>query len=190
MNRPRTDHATEGHGRATPSSDRLSYQRLSASNVAQFHRLATDVHVRRYLMDGQAMAREWSNELVHSSDALFETRGVGIWLVSERNMENDRIQPVGFGGFRVFEELGREPQLLYALLELYTGRGYATEIARTLFAYARDEADFVSVTAAVDGPNVASIRVLQKVGFERCGEAPGFFGTTVLFTMETAPGHD
>lgn len=190
MDRSPTNTTTDRRVPTTPSSDRLSYQRLTPSNVDRFHRLATDLHVRRYLMDGQVMTRDWSDEVVSASDALFESHGVGMWLVSESLSEHEHAQPIGFCGFRVFEELGREPQLLYALVEAHTGRGYATEIARTMSAYARDEAHFVSVTAAVDGPNVASIRVLEKVGFIRSGEAPGFFGTTVFFTMEAPPRHD
>jgi hypothetical protein len=31
-------------------------------------------------------------------------------------------------------------------------------------------------TAPVDEPNLASIRVLEKLGFRRCGDMPGAFG--------------
>ena len=37
-------------------------------------------------------------------------------------------EPVGFIGYHVFEDLGPEPQLLYAFLERVTGRGFATEL--------------------------------------------------------------
>ena len=37
------------------------------------------------------------------------------------------------------------------------------------------------VVAAVDEPNMASVRVLEKVGFVGCGRVPGNFGHTLLF---------
>ena len=91
-------------------------------------------------------------------------------------------------GFRVFDALGDEPQLLYALPEQHTGKGFATEVARALVEYARRAAGFAEVSAAVDQPNRASIRVLEKVGFRRGGEAPGAFGRTLLFTWRWAGG--
>src|SRR5690606_11817930 len=109
---------------------------------------------------------------VDASDALFARLGVGIWLVSEPAAPDIAI---GFAGFRVFAETGPEPQLLYALLPAFTGRGYATEIARALIAYAFDVAGLDRVLSAADAPNVASIRVLEKVGLRRAGTAPGAF---------------
>ena len=162
-----------------PASARLSYRRLRGADSELFHQLATDAHIRQFLMDGQTMTRDWSQEVVNASDALFSTAGVGIWLVFER----ESMSPIGFGGYRIFDELGDEPQLLYALREAYTGHGYATEIARALIDYARTQAGFGEITAAVDEPNRASVRVLEKVGFVPAGEAPGLFGKTLLYTL-------
>lgn len=67
-------------------------------------------------------ARRSSSVATDSSRA----RGVGLWIVEHGG------QPVGFCGFRIFQELGSVPQLLYALLEPWTGRGFATEIGRAL----------------------------------------------------------
>ena len=163
-----------------PTSQRLTYRKLHAADVDAFHTLVIDPHVRRYLLDGKTMPREWSDGEVRTSDRLFEARGVGIWLIFE---PHDTENPVGFCGFRVFAEVGPEPQLLYALPHRHTGKGYATEIARTLVEYARGNAGFGTVTSAVDEPNGASIRVLEKVGFRRCGEVPGAFGKIVLFEL-------
>ena len=70
------------------------------------------------------------------------------------------IRPLPEGGrgcgFRVFEDLGPEPQLLYAFLEEATGRGYATEAARWLVARA-EGLGRAEVLAAVDAPNAASV---------------------------------
>lgn len=155
-------------------SARLNYRRLTRSSLPTFLGLARDPHIRRYLLDGELMDMAWCEASLGASDACFERHGAGLFLV-----ERDEAV-VGFAGFHVFDELGPEPQLLYALLEAHTGIGLATEIAEALLERAR-ACGFVEVVSAVDAPNLASMRVLEKVGFEKTGEVPGAFGPTFMF---------
>ena len=159
-----------------PTSPRLAYRRLGPGDLDRFHALATDEHVRRYLMDGEVVPREWADDELVASDRLFETDRVGLWLVEE---EGDVI---GFAGFRVFPEVEPAPQLLYALLERVTGRGLATEITAALIAHAR-EVGLAPILSAVDEVNAASVRVLEKAGFRRRGDRQGAFGVTRLYGL-------
>jgi RimJ/RimL family protein N-acetyltransferase len=159
----------------------LSYHRLTSSDIDRFHALCTDEHVRRYLMDGQVLPREWAAAEIRASSDLFEVERVGLWLV------RDDDEVVGFCGFRVFETMGPEPQLLYAFTERHTSKGLATAACRWMLELTR-ELGWTRVTAAVDAPNRASIRVLEKCGFARSGVVPGELGHTFLFERwETPP---
>lgn len=161
-----------------PSSPRLTYRRLATADLEAFHALATDPHVRRFLLDGAVVDRAWCSAERARSDELFTSHGVGLWLAS------DAAGDAGFCGFRLFEELDPgAPQLLYALPERRTGAGLATEMARACVRFAREIAGMCEITAAVDAPNVASTRVLEKLGFERAGASPGPFGETLRFTL-------
>lgn len=176
-----------------PRSARLDYRRPLASDVDVLHAIITDDHVKRYLCDGQTLPREWAVETIAASDQLFATRGVGLWLVFEPASAGAPIGFCGFFTFEGFEALGGEPQLIYALRETAAGQGHATEAAEASIRHAREHAGFTTIVAAVDEPNRASIRVLEKLGFERCGEAPGAFGAVILFrlpgqTGATGPG--
>jgi RimJ/RimL family protein N-acetyltransferase len=53
----------------------------------------------------------------------------------------------------------------YGLVASRRGRGYATEAVRALTAFAVGRPDVTEVVATVDPGNLASIRVLEKVGF-------------------------
>jgi RimJ/RimL family protein N-acetyltransferase len=166
-----------------PHSPRLGYRRPVASDADALHAIITDDHVKRYLCDGQTLPREWAVDAIAASDRLFATRGVGLWLVFE---PADAGAPIGFCGFATFEgfeAFGGEPQLIYALREAAAGRGLATEAATASIRHAREHAGFTTIVAAVDEPNRASIRVLEKLGFERCGELPGAFGAMILFRL-------
>jgi ribosomal-protein-alanine N-acetyltransferase len=165
-----------------PLSARLGYRRPVASDAGVLHAIITDDHVKRYLCDGQTLPLAWAVEAIEASDRLFEARGVGLWLV----FEPAAGAPIGFCGFVTFEgfeAFGGEPQLIYALREAGAGKGYATEAAEASIRYAREHAGFTEIVAAVDEPNGASIRVLEKLGFARCGEVPGAFGAMLLFRL-------
>lgn len=167
------------------TSERLSYQPVSPATLDAFHSLIQDAHVRQYLCDGNVFPREWTEERVDDSRALFESRGVGLWLAHDRPTG----ELVGFCGFLVFPTLSPEPQLVYAMFERWTGRGVATEMARAAIAEARTHPGFETILAGVDAVNVASVRVLEKLGFERIASHPGAFGETLLMRCEGAPRH-
>ena len=161
-----------------PESPRLTYQRLTPERIEEFHRLVTGEHVRRYLLDGQIVDRPWCARTIAASDAMFADRSVGVWLLAERDAPS---RPIGFAGFHVFEEIGPEPQLVYALVESHTGRGYATEAAQAVMVYAGRAGGFTTFLASVDEPNVASIRILEKLGFRLEGTQVGSFGAMRMY---------
>lgn len=160
-------------------SPRLRYRELESRDLDSFHGLATDDHVRRFLLDGSLVDRSWSRAEIARSRALFAEASVGLWIA-----ELDRLD-VGFVGFRVFEEIEPEPQLMYAFRREVTGCGLATEAARALLDFAA-MLGWDRVLSAVDEPNRASIRVLEKAGFVPRGEVPGAFGRILLFKATLA----
>jgi ribosomal-protein-alanine N-acetyltransferase len=159
-------------------SARLRYHPVEAGTLDAFHGLVQDEHVRRYMMDGHVFPREWSEQRVQESQALFESRGVGIWLAHEKGTN----ELVGFCGFWIAPSFP-EPQLLYALRERWTRRGLAHEMARAAITHARTQPGFAEIVADADEVNVRSVRLLEKLGFERIGTTPGAFGDILLFRL-------
>jgi RimJ/RimL family protein N-acetyltransferase len=159
------------------TSERLRYRRLAPADLDAFHGLLTDAHVKRYLLDGETVGREWARAEIEASERRFGDGGCGLWLVFEGGAG---AVPVGFTGFRPFPDVGPEPQLLYAFLERVTGRGYATEAGRALVRHATERLGWDRVVSAADEPNRASLRVLEKLGFVPCGRVPGSFGAVIV----------
>lgn len=166
-----------------PRSPNLEYRRPVAADAEALHALITDDHIKRYLFDGQRMPPGWAVDTIAASEELYRVHRVGVWLLYAAGV----AQPLGFCGFVTlagFDAFGGEPQLVYALREAATGRGYASEAAAACIAFARAHAELPAIFAAVDEPNRASIRVLEKLGLERCGELPGAFGAMLLFRRD------
>jgi RimJ/RimL family protein N-acetyltransferase len=149
----------------------LRYAPLGPDDLQTFHALIQDEYVRRYMLDGQVMTEDWTAARIRDSEALFARRGVGAWLA--RAHDSDEL--VGFCGFFQFDPPEAEPQLMYALFDRFAGRGYASEMARAVIASARRRG-FSQIVAEADEVNGASLRVLEKLGFERIATLPGAFG--------------
>lgn len=63
----------------------------------------------------------------------------------------------------------REPEIAFELLESVHGHGYATEAARAVITWAAD-GGHQCLWATVRDWNVASLRVLDKLGFQDTGD--------------------
>jgi ribosomal-protein-alanine N-acetyltransferase len=165
------------------TSKRLGFTPVRGADLDSFHAVVTDAHVRRFLLDGKLQPRSWSEDRIRDSIALFDEHGIGLWMVREQ----PGAELVGFCGFMVIPALRPEPQLIYAIYERFTGRGYATEMASACVMRARSIAGFGDIYAGVDEPNVASRRVLEKLGFEEIATLPGHFGRSFLFRLTGPP---
>jgi RimJ/RimL family protein N-acetyltransferase len=67
--------------------------------------------------------------------------------------------------------LGRDPALGYWLGQPYWGRGYMTEAARAFLAHLFALGAGESIRSGAFADNAASLRVQDKLGFERTGES-------------------
>ena len=78
-----------------------------------------------------------------------------------------------------------EPELAFELLRASRGRGYATEAGRAVATWAADEG-YPRLWATVRDWNVASRRVLEKLGFRETGrvEPDAVHGDSLLTVRE------
>lgn len=98
----------------------------------------------------------------------YAAHGFGLWGITRLEDEAS----VGVCGLMCRSDLPG-PDLAYALLPDYWGRGYAEEAARACLDHARDALRLDAVYAICTQDNAASIRLLLKLGFEADGEHPG-----------------
>jgi len=140
-------------------TENLRFRPLLAADAPELHRILTDAHVREYLCDGNIVSPEWSQEQARASEDKWRRHGAGLGLV----FLPDREAPIGLSGFLYFET---PPgfQILYAILPEFCGRGLATEISEAAARYAFSELGWREVKSAIDEPNAASRRVMEKLG--------------------------
>jgi RimJ/RimL family protein N-acetyltransferase len=142
---------------------RLQLRPCQSEDIQLIHTLWTNDRIRFFLFDNRVISSDEAKSFVEDSIANFEQHGYGLWLVFIRDMEH----LVGFAGFLSSEE--GTPSLIYGVHPDCWGYGYATEAASAVLSYALDKLALPKVRADVDEPNIASVRVLEKLGMRRTG---------------------
>ena len=139
-----------------------------------------DPHVRRFLHDDSLVDRQWVEAEVRTSQERFEAGSLGLYAAHLREAPHILV---GFAGFRPFYE---PPllQLVYGIGSGHVGRGIATEIAQAVIDLAFGELGFREVRASTDEPNLASIRVLERLGMTLVGTDPGEPWPQLHFVLE------
>jgi ribosomal-protein-alanine N-acetyltransferase len=167
----------------TLETDRLILRRRRADEAAIYRQLWTerDLRVpphRRISPEGRPTVADIAAQI----RAEREEPGPGI-LAVERKGTADVI---GYCGLVIHGNGSPgEPELAYELLRAAHGRGYATEAGRAVVTWA-DEAGYRRLLAGVWDWNVASRRVLEKLGFRETGrvEPSSAYGHSLLTVRE------
>ena len=143
-------------------TERLVMRPIVDADFNELHAILTEPGVRRFLCDDVIIPETQTREFITRSGELHANERAGLWGVRRR----DEVELLGCVGYWYFHEPPRL-ELLYALTERVWGCGFATEAARCMIDYGREELTMSTILASTDAPNVASIRVLEKLGFQR-----------------------
>ena len=140
-------------------TDRLLLRPFASADAQVLHDLWTSPGVRRFLWDDTIIPIGQTKEIISRSEQLFVERQFGLW-----GAWTTRQALVGFGGLWFFRH-PPELELLFGVAEDSWGQGYATELARRIVDYAFVDLKMPAVRASTDAGNLASTRVLEKLGF-------------------------
>lgn len=139
---------------------RLLLVPLTASDATAFHAVNIDPGVRRYLFDDRVVTREDSGAILRRSLDLLARDGSGLFAAILRG----DTTLIGWAGYLH----SHEPPVLEianALLPGYWGRGLAGEASCAVMTWGIRHLGLDAFRASADAANVASIRVLEKLGF-------------------------
>jgi ribosomal-protein-alanine N-acetyltransferase len=123
---------------------------------------------------GAALPVEWPQPdlldvLPLQAAASQETECYGVWVMIER--ESGSV--VGDVGFIGPPDENGSIEVGYSVIPDRRRRGYATEAASAIVEWALSEPGVQVVVAGCDRDNEPSIRTLERLGFQRTGEANG-----------------
>jgi ribosomal-protein-alanine N-acetyltransferase len=86
-------------------------------------------------------------------------KGHGLWAVLPR----DEDELIGFSGFWRFHD-PPQLELVYGISSAHWSKGFASEAAQAVMSYGFEQLSFERIEASTDAPNVASVKVMEKLG--------------------------
>jgi ribosomal-protein-alanine N-acetyltransferase len=123
---------------------------------------------------GAALSVEWPQTdlldvLPIQAAASPDDERFGVWVMVERDTET----VVGDIGFMGPPDDGGVMEIGFSVIPDRRRRGYATEAACAMVAWAVKQPSVIGIIARCESANLPSIRTLERAGFLRTGEAGG-----------------
>jgi ribosomal-protein-alanine N-acetyltransferase len=145
---------------------RLLLRDLKKTDRQAIHQYASDPEVVRYMEWGPNTDEQTGSFIQRAISSQKEQPRRNYTIAIVLKAENMLI---GGCGLSVSNPDSQEGWIGYCLNRRFWGKGYATEAAKALVAYGFDQLNLHRIFATCDPANVASERVLQKVGMKREG---------------------
>lgn len=147
------------------TSARLRYEPFADAHFDGLQAMNRDPDVMRYLL-GRPETPDETRAMIARVQARWAEWGYSWWTLIDR--ETGAV--VGAGGV---QHLGRElsgpHEIGWRLARAAWGRGLATEAARTMATYAFDVLDAPRLCAIRHPDNLASLRVMERLGMRYIG---------------------
>ncbi|AXK37376.1 N-acetyltransferase [Streptomyces armeniacus] len=152
---------------ATPvlHTDRLRLRPFNGADASSLFALHSSTRVMRYWDSPPWNERSRAERFIAKCDKLAD-EGTGARVAIDRASDGAFV---GWCALSGWDPGNRSASLGYCLDEAMWGHGYATEAAHALLQWAFGTLDLNRVQSETDTRNVASARVLEKIGFVREG---------------------
>jgi RimJ/RimL family protein N-acetyltransferase len=161
----------------TPSpvikTERCSLRLFEQSDVDNLYTLYSDEQVMRFLPG--AYSREVAEKHVVAFATVFEQRGFTLWAVESKGT-GEFIGRVGLWPLKGTDEV----ELGYVIARSHWNQGIATETSAACLEFGFKKLDLPFVAAITMSKNVASLRVMNKLGFQFIRD-DHFYDTDVLY---------
>ena len=129
-----------------------------------FAKLNADPRVMEYFP--ALLSREESDQLIYRFQKILDEQGWGLWAASVPGIA-DFIGFIGLNTVTFTAPFTPAIEVGWRLAFPYWGKGYAYEACSGLIEYLFNEYQLKKLKAEVHFENIASIKLLEKLGFKR-----------------------
>ncbi|MBA4407064.1 GNAT family N-acetyltransferase [bacterium] len=143
-------------------TERLTLREFTTDDVKFIIQLLNSQGWLEFIGDRNVRTEEEAvSYLLNGPMKSYRENGFGLSLVETKN---DKI-PVGMCGLIKRNHL-ENPDIGFAFLPEFTGKGYAFEIAKATMDYAKEVLNIPVVLAITTPTNKSSIKLLEKIGLK------------------------
>lgn len=141
-------------------TERCRVREITPEDVDRLYEIYADPQITEFmenLYEKREDEIEYTKEYIRCHYGFYD---FGMWIVEER--ETGKI--IGRAGFDMRQGYD-DPELGFMICREYQKKGYATEVCKALLSYGKKELGFEKVGSFTVPENVASVRLLSKLGF-------------------------
>lgn len=149
----------------TLSAGRIALRMLTPADAGDVYAVFSDPRVMRYWSSPPMTDPEQAAGYIEHIGAWFARRGGMQWGIVER--DHDRV--IGTTTLCAFSLEHRRCEIGYALAADHWHRGLAGEALGAVLDFAFDTLGFERIEADIDPRNAPSIRLVERLGFQREG---------------------
>jgi RimJ/RimL family protein N-acetyltransferase len=163
----------------TITTSRLILRAFTEEHAVPLHRVLGQEGVLRYFPNSSPPPLDRVQKIIADQLKHWEEYGYGWWAVALRSGS----EFIGWGGLQFLPET-KEIEVAYLLGRPFWGKGLATEAGRASLRYGFDDLGLETIVGIVHPENMASQRVLDKLGLLFVDRAH-YFGIDVYrYSME------
>ncbi len=154
----------------TLQTERLVLRHIRPADVDYFASSHGDAEVMRHI--GGPISREDAWRRAMTGAGFWGVLGIGLWAV-ERQSDHRTIGHIGFFDFQreMQPSIAGEPEMGWIFAADGQGQGLATEAGHAALDWFDRTFAPMSIPAIIDLENSPSIRLAQRLGFERQADA-------------------
>jgi RimJ/RimL family protein N-acetyltransferase len=140
----------------------IKIRKFEKKDAKEFHEIYSNPNVTKTMGSGRVweFTVEQAEIYIERTNEAWNTQGYGIFAIEKI----DTRKVIGMCGFMPFRKT--DVELLYSIGEPYWGNGYTFEACEAALSFAKQHYDWKNLYAYAYPENVASIRIMQKLGFE------------------------
>lgn len=150
-------------------TSRLILRELNIQDATEMFLLDSNPEVHRYLGNKPIKTIEESLKIIEFVQAQYKNYGIGRWAVIHKETNEFigwsgiKYNPTTTNGVSNYYDLG------YRFRQEFWGNGYALESAKACLKFGFDILQLPALYAAAHQSNIASNKILNKIGFKNIG---------------------
>lgn len=153
---------------------RLRLRPPTWADLDSIHQLGSNPNVMRFLNNGEVQSRSQARDDLERR--IKQTNELTGYWITEQKEDNAFI---GWMALKKLEQT-KDTEMGYRFLEEFWGKGLATEAGNAILSYAFQTLNLPKVVAITIETNVASLRVMEKLGLYQAGTGI-YYNTQCLY---------
>ena len=157
-------------------TSRLCLRPFSREDLSAYTKILGDPQVGKWFPKGDGYTREEAEKSLNSILRHWEKHGFGIWAVTVKRNKDVLLGRCGLNLITATSEI----EVDFIIARSFWGCGYATEAARAALTYGFETLNLDRIIALAKPENVASCRVIEKIGMRYVRDAE-YWGITCAY---------